>query len=93
MHRVTQCRASKDYRLWLRFDDGLEGSVYLGDLLDIRAFRAWLDVDRFCRVSIDPLDASLVWEGGIRFDPDILHQDVQSHRSKQFMAAGLQPAV
>ena len=93
MHRVTQCRASRDYRLWLRFEDGLDGSVYLGDLLDIRAFRGWLDVERFCRAAVDPTDSSVVWEGGIRLDPDILHQQLASERSKQFMAAGLAPAV
>jgi len=30
MHRVTECKASPDYKLWLKFEDGLEGSVYLG---------------------------------------------------------------
>ncbi len=25
MHRVTEFKASQDYRLWLRFDDGMEG--------------------------------------------------------------------
>ena len=34
MHKVMQCRASRDYRLWLRFDDGLEGSVFLGNMLE-----------------------------------------------------------
>ena len=38
-HRITDCRASRDYRLWLRFEDGLEGSVYLGNLLEIAAFK------------------------------------------------------
>jgi hypothetical protein len=93
MHRVTQCRASRDYRLWLKFADGLEGSVYLGDLLDIRAFRPWLDVERFCRAAIDPADLAVVWEGGIRFDPDILHQQLASEQSNRFMAAGLAPAA
>ena len=30
MHRVTACKAEDDYKLWIRFDDGLEGSVFLG---------------------------------------------------------------
>ena len=41
MHRVTDCRASEDYRLWLRFDDGVEGSIFLGNLLEIGAFSLW----------------------------------------------------
>ena len=47
VHRVTECKASQDYRLWIRFDDGLEGSVFLGSLLEVRAFRGWRDVERF----------------------------------------------
>jgi hypothetical protein len=63
MHRVTQCKASRDYRLWLRFDDGVEGSVFLGDLLE-----------QFCRAAVDA--ATVVWDAGIRLDPDILYQDL-----------------
>jgi hypothetical protein len=93
MHRVTQCKASRDYRLWLRFDDGLEGSVFLGNLLEIGAFRAWRDIETFCRVAVDPGAATVVWDSGIRLDPDILYQDLRSSRSMGFKSPGLAPAV
>ena len=32
LHTVTELRAEDNCTLWLRFDDGLEGHVYLGDL-------------------------------------------------------------
>ena len=44
MHRVTACKAEDDYKLWIRFEDGLEGSVFLGNLLEIGAFKLWRDV-------------------------------------------------
>ena len=47
MHRVTDCKASEDYRFWFRFEYGVEGSVFLGKFLEIGSFRAWRDVDRF----------------------------------------------
>ncbi len=80
MHRITECRASRDYRLWLRFADGLQGSVFLGDLLEVRAFGAWRDAAEFCRVRVDAATASVVWPAGIRLDPDILHQDLIASR-------------
>ncbi len=90
MHRVTECRASTDYRLWLKFEDGLEGSVFLGDLLEASAFSVWRDVDQFCRVAVDRNAATVVWEGGIRFDPDILHQDLMSSKAaREFNPSGL----
>jgi len=92
VHRVTECRASRDYRLWLKFDDGLEGSVFLGNLLEVGAFSLWRDVDQFCRVAVDRKAATVVWDGGIRLDPDILYQDLLSSRAaKEFNSQGLRP--
>ena len=76
MHRVTACRAEEDYMLWIRFDDGLEGSVFLGNLLEISAFKLWSDVREFEKVSVDPETATVTWQGGIRLDPDVLYQDL-----------------
>ena len=76
MHRVTACKAEEDYRLWLRFEDGVEGSVFLGNLLEIGAFQLWRDVREFAKVSVDAVTANVTWEGGIRLDPDVLYQGV-----------------
>ena len=96
MHRVTQCKASRDYRLWLKFDDGLEGSIFPGNLLEVRAFRAWRDVNQFCRVAVDPAAATVVWDAGICLDPDILYQDLLSSMGEGFeriqSVTGLVPA-
>jgi hypothetical protein len=92
MHRVTACKASSYYKLWLRFDDGMEGSVFLGNLLEVAAFTAWRDVEQFCRVAVDRRSATVVWDGGIRLDPDILYQDLLSSRAgKEFHSPGLAP--
>lgn len=89
MHRVTECKASRDYKLWLRFEDGLEGSVFLGDLLELGAFSLWRDVDQFCRAVVDAEAATVVWDGGIQFDPDILYQDLLSSIvTKEFSSPG-----
>lgn len=94
MHRVTECRASRDYTLWLKFDDGQEGSVFLGDLLGVVAFSAWRDVDQFCRAAVDQEAATVVWGGGIRLDPDILYQDLMSRKAvKEFNSPGLSSEV
>jgi len=75
---VEECRAETDYSLWLVFDDGLEGRVYLGDLVDIVDFSAWRDVDRFLEVSVDPATGAVQWETGIRLDPGALYRDLAS---------------
>ncbi|HET7766147.1 MAG TPA: DUF2442 domain-containing protein [Burkholderiales bacterium] len=94
MHRVTECRASRDYKLWLRFEDGLEGSVFLGNLLDLGAFSSWRDVDQFCRAVVDAEAATVVWDGGIQFDPDILYQDLlASMNTKEFSSPRAVPGA
>src|SRR6185503_888100 len=87
--RITACKAEEDYKLWLRFEDGLEGRVFLGNLLEIGAFQLWRDVREFEKVSVDPETATVTWEGGIRLDADILYHDVRSNGIQQ--ADGVEP--
>jgi hypothetical protein len=75
---IEECRAEADYSLWLVFDDGLEGYVYLGDLLDIVDFGAWRDVEYFLEASVDPQTGAVQWEGGIQLDPVALYRDLAS---------------
>ncbi|MDQ5850032.1 MAG: DUF2442 domain-containing protein [Pseudomonadota bacterium] len=94
MHRITDCKAQDDYQLWLRFDDGLEGCVFLGNLLEIGAFQLWRDVREFEKVRVDPETATVTWEGGIRLDPDILYHDVASRVNPiQHAGGSIPPAV
>jgi hypothetical protein len=75
---VEECRAEPDYTLWLVFDDGLEGRVYLGDLVGIGDFSAWQDVERFMDVSVDPDTGVVHWEDGIALDSAALYRDLAS---------------
>ena len=75
---VEECRADADYSLWLVFDDGLEGRVYLGDLVGNRDFSAWSDVEQFLNVSVDPETGVVHWEDGIALDSVALYRDLAS---------------
>ena len=77
-HAVTELRAEGNYTLWLRFDDGLEGHVYLGDLIRTQSFGMLSDQDKFSRAAIDPISNAVTWEGEITLDPDALYRDVVS---------------
>ena len=77
-HTITECRAESNYTLWLRFDDGLEGRVYLGDLVRTKSYRAISDEQTFSRVAIDPVSNTVTWGGGINLDPETLYRDLAS---------------
>jgi hypothetical protein len=75
---VTELRAETNYTLWVRFDDGLEGRVYLGDLVTTDTFGLLSDEEKFRRAAIDPVSNAVTWEGEITLDPDALYRDVAS---------------
>lgn len=75
-HAVTDLRAELNYTLWLRFDDGLEGHVYLGDLVDSWSFGMLSDQKKFSQAAIDPISNAVTWEGEITLDPDALYRDI-----------------
>lgn len=76
LHTVTELRAEDNCTLWLRFDDGLEGHVYLGDLVEETAMAVLSDAALFRRVTFDPVSNVLTWSGGIRIDPDMLYRNL-----------------
>ena len=77
-HTVTEVRAEGNYTLWLRFDDGLEGHVYLADLVETQVFGDLFDEEKFSRAAVDPVANVVTWEGDVSLDPDALYHDVVS---------------
>jgi uncharacterized protein DUF2442 len=85
MSELTECRAESGYTLWLRFDDGAEGRVYLGDLVGIGPFSAWRDIHLFKQVSIDSENCTVCWEGGIDIDQNVLYTGLVKRGRKTIM--------
>lgn len=78
--RVVSCKAKPGHKLWLQFSDGLEGNVYLGNLLEIGAFKQLRDAHVFLTARINEETGAIVWPGaGVRLDPDILYADLAAH--------------
>jgi hypothetical protein len=76
LRTVTELRAERDYMLWLKFDDGVEGRVYLGDLMATTAYGAQVDENDFFKVVVDPLSHAVMWEGGVHLDADLLYRNL-----------------
>jgi hypothetical protein len=71
---IVAANALSDYRLYLRFEDGVEGIV---DLLSHVSFQGVFEPLRdpayFAQVRVDPELGSVVWPNGADLDPDVLH--------------------
>lgn len=71
---VTRVRALGDYRLWLRFEDGVEGVFDVSPYLDKGVFTALRDASVFDSARVE--DGTVVWPGGIDIAPERLYSDM-----------------
>jgi hypothetical protein len=79
---VTAVRHVREHVLWVRFSDGTEGEVDLGDGLRGPIFEALRDPARFAQVAIE--NGTIVWPNGADWAPETLYDRVRA-------ANGLEP--
>lgn len=76
MKKIVDAEAHRDYRLWIRYEDGVEGEVDLSTLVGNGVFELWEDPAEFQKVFIDPDTHTVAWPGGIDLCPDSLYEDL-----------------
>jgi len=77
---VTEMRHVRDHVLWLRFNDGAEGTVDLAGELDGQVFEPLKDVAFFSRAYIDPEFHVVSWPNGADLAPEFL-RDLLAEKS------------
>jgi hypothetical protein len=83
LYDVVEVEARPNHRVWVRFEDGVEGVVDLSHLVGRGVFKRWSDnPSEFAEVSVDPESGTLVWPGGLDVAPDRLYQDVAGSSAK-----------
>ena len=75
MKRLVVIQPLGNYRLRVRFDDGVEGDVDLSRLVGQGVFAAWRDPAQFARVRVNA-DGAAEWPGEIDLCPDQLYLEV-----------------
>lgn len=78
--KIVACKPKPRYRVWIRFDDGLEGEVDLSDLVGKGVFEAWESVDFFNQVRVDPKTDTLTWGDEIDLDPYVLREKISQRK-------------
>ena len=73
--RPVEVRALEPYRIWLRYDDGVEGELDLSYLAGDGVFVAWLDHSFFARVHLGPA-GSIAWSERIDLCGDALYMKI-----------------
>jgi len=77
LYDVVEAEARPGFKVWVRFEDGLEGVVDLSHLVGKGVFKRWADTPaEFTEVAVDVESGTLVWPGGLDVAPDTLYNDV-----------------
>ncbi len=71
---IVAAKAVGDYRLHVRFEDGIEGVVDLASHLSFHGvFEPLRDPMYFAQIRVDPELGTVVWPNGADLDPDVLY--------------------
>lgn len=73
MVRILEADHRGAFRVWLRFDDGVDGEVDLAAELEGEVFEPLRDPAYFASFV---LDETLTWPNGADFAPEFLHERV-----------------
>jgi hypothetical protein len=74
--QVVEARAVGNFRVWLKFNDGLAGEIDLADELDGKVFEPLRDVTYFASFRLE--GHTLTWPNGADMAPEFLHEQVKA---------------
>ena len=72
--KVVEVRPLEGYKLWLRFEDGVCGTVDLSGELWGPMFEALKDTAFFAQVAIHPELETVTWPNGADLAPEFLYR-------------------
>ena len=72
--RVTEVLIRRPYKVHLRFNDGVEKTVDLRDLLRGPVFEPLKEATYFVQGSLDPVCGTIVWPNGADIAPETLYE-------------------
>jgi hypothetical protein len=77
-YELIEAKYVKDFIVWVKFDDGVQGEIDFRPELYGSVFEPLLDPHEFRKFSIHPQFRTLVWESGADVAPEFLHEKAKS---------------
>jgi hypothetical protein len=76
---IIEVKALEDYSLWLRFEDGTEGTVDVAKLIGkfTGVFSKIADNNVFKKVKVNKEIGTIEWPGDVDMCPDVLYAAVK----------------
>lgn len=74
---VVEARAVGGHRLYIRFEDGVDGELELGKFVEFKGvFESLEDPAEVARVRVDADSGTICWPNGADLDPDVLYAEL-----------------
>jgi hypothetical protein len=74
---VTEVRPLGGHRVFIKFEDGVQGEVNVAEMIKFEGVFAPLrDPARFAEVRVHPELGTLCWPDGADLDPDVLYSKI-----------------
>jgi hypothetical protein len=81
LNRIVAIEPRQNFRLYVRFEDGIEGEADLSDIAGRGVFRRWLEhPGEFQEVRVDEQSGAPTWPGGLDVAPDALYVELSEGR-------------
>jgi len=77
MPDVIEVRYVRDYTVWIKFEDGVQGDVDISRSFKGPVFEALHDHEYFKQVRVNPDLGTIVWPNGADVAPETLYERVQ----------------
>jgi Protein of unknown function (DUF2442) len=76
INKLTEVKSLPDFKLYVRFKDGVEGEVDLNDLAGKGVFSFWNTPGNFEKVYIDKVSGAIAWSDQLDICPDAIYEDL-----------------
>lgn len=84
---IVEARPLGQHRLFLRFEDGVQGEVDIARMIPFTGILAPLaDPTYFAQVTTDPESGTITWPNGADLDPDVLYAEITGTPVEQRLA-------
>lgn len=71
---IVEARAIEGHKIYIRFEDGIDGEIDLSDLVTFQGVFAPLqDPRELAKLRVDPEVGTICWPSGADLDPDVLY--------------------
>ncbi len=82
MFHPVEVRTLPNYRIWVKYADGMQGEVDLSYLVGKGVFSIWNDRKKFAKVRIGET-GELIWDDDVDLCPDSIYLKISGKSSEE----------